>query len=95
MVEEIINKDYTDAYQDYVVTDKSRPILSPDRSLGSVIKLLTPSPTRYKEAYNEWLRTIPHYVKGLVFIVKRFYKQMGQRLAQVFYGRYNRRSPRK
>ncbi len=74
MVEEIINKDYTDAYQEYVVTDKSRPVLSPDRSLGSVIKLLTPSPTRYKEPYNDWLKTIPHYVKGLVFIVKRFYK---------------------
>jgi phosphoenolpyruvate carboxykinase (diphosphate) len=74
MVEEIINKDYFKAYQDYVVTDKSRPILSPERSLGSVIKLLTPSPTRYTEQYNEWVRTIPHYVKGLVFIVKRFYK---------------------
>src|SRR5690606_37603546 len=65
MVEEIISKDYTDAYQANVVTDKSRPILSPDRSLGSVIKLLTPSPTRYTAEYNEWLKTIPHYVKGL------------------------------
>lgn len=73
-VEEIINKDYTDAYQEFVITDKSRPILSPKRSLGSVIKLLTPSPTRYTKEYNEWLETIPHYIKGLVYIVKRFYK---------------------
>ena len=34
-----------------------RPILSAERSLGSVIKLLTPS-TDYSEEYNDWLRTI-------------------------------------
>ncbi len=73
-VGEIISKDYSNAYMDYVITDKSRPILSPERSLGSVIKLLTPSPTRYTQEYNNWLLTIPHYIKGLVYIVKRFYK---------------------
>lgn len=73
-VEEIINKDYSTAYQEHVVTDRSRPILSSQRSLGSVIKLLTPSPTRYSREYNDWLETIPHYIKGLVYIVKRFYK---------------------
>jgi phosphoenolpyruvate carboxykinase (diphosphate) len=73
-VGEIISKDYSNAYMDYVITDKSRPILSPERSLGSVIKLLTPSPTRYTPEYNKWLETIPHYIKGLVYIVKRFYK---------------------
>ena len=84
-VEEIINKDYADAYQDYVKTDKSRPILSPERSLGSVIKLLTPSPTRYTEAHNEWLESIPHYIKGLVYIVKRFYKpEWGNNWRQFF-----------
>ena len=84
-VEEIISKDYTDAYQDHVITDKSRPILSPKRSLGSVIKLLTPSPTRYTKEYNEWLETIPHYIKGLVYIVKRFYKpEWGNNWRQYF-----------
>lgn len=74
MVEEIINKDYSDAYQDHVITDKSRKILSPNRSLGSVIKLLTPSKSRYTQEYNQWLETIPHNIKGLVYIVKRFYR---------------------
>ncbi len=84
-VEEIINKDYTNAYLDHIVTDKSRPVLSPKRSLGSVIKLLTPSPTRYTKEYNEWLETIPHYIKGLVYMVKRFYKpEWGDNWKQYF-----------
>ena len=84
-VEEIINKDYTNAYLDHVITDKSRPILSPSRSLGSVIKLLTPSPTRYTREYNDWLETIPHHIKGLVYIVKRFYKpEWGKNWRQYF-----------
>ena len=74
-VEEIINKDYSDVYLDHIKTDRDRPILSPKRSLGSVIKLLTPAPNRYKPEYNEWLRSIPHHIKGLVYLVKRFYKQ--------------------
>jgi hypothetical protein len=74
-VEEIINKDYSHVYRDNVnVSGGERPILSPSRSLGSVIKLLTPSPARYKEDYNEWLRDIPHNIKGLVYLVKRFYR---------------------
>lgn len=73
-VEEIINKDYSDIYLDHIKTDKDRTLLSSKRSLGSVIKLLTPAPNRYKEEYNEWLKEIPHHIKGLVYIVKRFYR---------------------
>lgn len=51
----------------------SRPILSNSRSLGSVIKLLTPSPD-YSDDYNAWLATIPNYVLAMLFIIKRFYK---------------------
>jgi hypothetical protein len=51
-----------------------RPILSDDRSIGSVIKLLTPSEADYNLAYNRWLGTIPQHVKELVFVVKRFYR---------------------
>ncbi len=54
-------------------TDR-RPILSPERSLGSVIKLLTPSRREYADAYNAWLAGIPQYIKELVYVVKRFYK---------------------
>jgi len=50
----------------------SRPMLSPERSLGSVIKLLTPSDS-YTEEFNEYLKAIPNYIKALVFLVKRFY----------------------
>lgn len=74
-VEEIINKDYSKRFKEiYPDAGESRPILSPERSLGSVIKLLTPSPSRYNDEYNKWLKSIPHYIKGLVYIVKRFYK---------------------
>ncbi len=50
----------------------TRPILSPDRSLGSVIKLLTPS-TRYTPEFNAWLGQIPNHVYAIVLIIKRFY----------------------
>jgi hypothetical protein len=74
-VEEIINRDYSNKFRDPAQnTHSSRPLLSPARSLGSVIKLLTPSPSLYTDAYNAWLESIPNYIKGLVFIVKRFYK---------------------
>lgn len=49
----------------------SRKILDPTRSLGSVIKLLTPSPD-YTQEYNDWLRSIPSHIYALVFIIKRF-----------------------
>ena len=52
-----------------------RGILSPERSLGSVIKLLTPSRADYNAEYNAWLDSIPQHVKELVFVVKRFYDQ--------------------
>jgi phosphoenolpyruvate carboxykinase (diphosphate) len=51
---------------------KSRRILSSARSLGSVIKLLTPS-EEYTDEYNAWLKSIPYHIKDLVLLVKRFY----------------------
>lgn len=51
-----------------------RPILSQDRSIGSVIKLLTPSRSEYHADYNAWLTRIPPYVKELVYVVKRSYR---------------------
>jgi hypothetical protein len=50
-----------------------RPILSLERSLGSVIKLLTRSED-YTDAYNEWLRQLPQTIRQLVFAVKRYYR---------------------
>jgi len=72
-VHDLIERDYSGRAKDKPKLDK-RPILSPERSLGSVIKLLTPAPREYLAKYNEWLDSIPQYIKELVFVVKRFYK---------------------
>lgn len=72
-VAELINRDYSVRFKDRKKKD-DRPILSSERSLGSVIKLLTPSTRDYTSAYNTWLKSIPQYIKELVFVVKRFYK---------------------
>jgi hypothetical protein len=76
-VQEIFDRDYGNRWRagsavapDYAKTP-SRPLLDPRRSLGSVIKLLTPSPD-YTDDYNAWLASIPNYIYSLVFIIKRF-----------------------
>jgi len=75
LAEEIIFKEFGDRFIDPArCKPKGRPILSRERSLGSVVKLLTPSVNVYKDTYNEWLRTIPQHVIDLVLIIKRFYK---------------------
>lgn len=74
-VAKLITRDYSSRFRDSARNGKDqRPLLSRERSLGSVIKLLTPSPKDYADEYNEWLESIPQYVKELVFVVKRFYK---------------------
>ncbi len=76
-VEALLTHDYSDRFHSRSA-DNSRPILSPERSLGSVIKLLTPSATLYTDAYNAWLDTIPHPIRELTYLVKRFYQpEMG------------------
>jgi hypothetical protein len=52
---------------------QSRPLLGPERSLGSIIKLLTPS-EEYTDEFNAYLDAIPTHIKELLLIVKRFYK---------------------
>ncbi len=78
MVQEIVDRKFADrwtpemkAKQNYQVYP-SRPVLSPLRSLGSVIKLLTPS-EEYTEEYNAWLKSIPPHIYALVYAIKRFY----------------------
>jgi len=78
LVEEILARDYGDRFLHDIPNKRpgpSRPILSPARSLGSVIKLLTPSQADYTEAYNQWLESIPDHIKALIFIIKRFYRE--------------------
>lgn len=72
-VDDLLHRDYSDRFLDKSKKD-ARAILSPDRSLGSVIKLLTPSAEDYTPEFNAWLEAIPQYVKELVFVIKRFYR---------------------
>ncbi|MCA8991981.1 MAG: hypothetical protein KDA88_08380 [Planctomycetaceae bacterium] len=78
-VREICNRDYSNRWNEVAAKQQSygefpsRPVLSPRRSLGSFIKLLTPS-SEYNAEYNEWLKSIPNHIYALVFIIKRFYE---------------------
>jgi hypothetical protein len=72
-VDDLINRDYSNRFTDKTRVDH-RKILSPERSLGSVIKLLTPDEHDYTPEYNAWLAGEPQHVKELVFVVKRYYK---------------------
>ena len=73
LVVELIQRDYSDRFKDKTKLDQ-RLILSAERSVGSVIKLLTPAPREYKAEYNEWLESLPQHIIELVFVVKRYYK---------------------
>ncbi len=77
LLDQIFDKDYSDCLKPGLPSDyakaPSRRILSADRSLGSVIKLLTPNESLYTSEYNAWLESIPNHVRALVFVIKRFY----------------------
>lgn len=75
-VDAIFKRDYREALrpEHRAAVDNSRPILSADRSLGSVVKLLTPNPIDFTPEYNAWLESVPNYVRALVFVIKRFYR---------------------
>jgi hypothetical protein len=78
LVQSIFDRRYDDARLPGVRApegrESSRPILSPERSLGSVIKLLTPNPAEFTPQYNAWLESIPNHLRALVFVIKRFYR---------------------
>src|SRR6185369_4600201 len=72
-VAEIVKMDFSNCFR-VPTTDAraSRPLLSAERSLGSVIKLLTPSDD-YTDEHNAWVRSLPQTIRSLVFIVKRYH----------------------
>lgn len=73
-VDAILKRDYRGRFREaHREPVRARPILSPERSLGSVVKLLTRSPD-YTDEYNEWLADIPRSIRELVLLVKRLYK---------------------
>ncbi len=73
-VDEIINYDYSTRWK-VVLPDvgPSRSFLSKERTLGSAVKLLTPSDD-YNEEYNRFLEEIPQHVRTLALFVKRHYR---------------------
>jgi phosphoenolpyruvate carboxykinase (diphosphate) len=78
-LDEIFNYDFSTRWRpdspekpDYSQT-QSRSVLDSKRSLGSVIKLLTPS-RDYTDEYNKWLASIPTHIYAMAFIIKRFNK---------------------
>lgn len=72
-VAEVFAKDYSAIYRNRPPDARTRrPILSSERTLGSVIQLLTPSP-EYTDPHNEWVRQLPQTIRQLVFTVKRYY----------------------
>jgi hypothetical protein len=73
-VAEILRMDFSAIYPNREPDSRTRrPILSFDRSLGSVIQLLSPS-REYSEAHNEFVRSLPQTIRQLVFTVKRYYQ---------------------
>lgn len=73
LCQQIFDRDFGQRWKTpYPDPKPSRPLLDPERSLGSVIKLLTPS-DQYTEDYNQWLGDLPAYLFPIVFIIKRFY----------------------
>lgn len=73
-VDEILHRDFSGRFADPELNGRDhRPILSPQRSVGSVIKLLTPSDdfTRY---HNDWIESIPQFRRELVLTIKRYYR---------------------
>lgn len=74
MVDMLINYDYMKRWKTiYPDARPSRPFLSPHRTLGSAVKLLTPS-DQYTDEYNKFLESIPTHVKTLALYIKRMYR---------------------
>ncbi len=75
-VQEIFDHDYSTRFKpgrESEDRDPSRKPLSMERSLGSMIKLLTPS-SSYTDKYNDWLDGISPRILALAFLIKRFYR---------------------
>jgi phosphoenolpyruvate carboxykinase (diphosphate) len=74
VVDMLINYDYSKRWKVTLPSSgESRPFLSAKRTLGSAVKLLTPS-EQYNDAYNAFLRSIPDYIITFALYIKRLYR---------------------
>jgi phosphoenolpyruvate carboxykinase (diphosphate) len=73
-VKPVLNKNFWDRFPKPRKTAKqSRPVLDPKRSLGSVLRLLTPNED-YTDEHNLYVNGLPKEVIEMVLIIKRFHK---------------------
>jgi phosphoenolpyruvate carboxykinase (diphosphate) len=73
-VAEIFQRDFSSIYKSRPPDIRSRrPILSSDRTFGSVIRMFTTSP-EYTDEHNEWVRRLPQTTRQLLYTVKRYYR---------------------
>ena len=73
-VEEIFTRDHSHRYAEPSWNGKdTRPVLGDERSMGSIIKLLTPN-KEFSDEHNAWLRTIPQHVLELAYVIKEAYR---------------------
>lgn len=73
--DEIIEYDYSKRWANYDPSlPPSRSFLSKGRTLGSAVKLLTPS-SKNSDEFNEFVKNIPVHIRSLVLFVKRLYRQ--------------------
>lgn len=75
IVKDILEHDYSNCFEPQYAPQRSpsRKILSMERSLGSVVKLLTPN-KEYTKEHCEFICGIPSHIRSVVFAIKRFYK---------------------
>jgi hypothetical protein len=73
-VAEIVRKDFSTIYKSRRDASRTkRPILGPERTLGSVIQLFTPS-SEYTDEHNAWIREQSQTTRQLLFTVKSYYR---------------------
>ena len=74
LVDQLLKRDYGDRYRHPRNPGaESRSILDPDRSLGSVMRLFTPSDA-FTDEYNDFIATIPKTVRDFILTLKRYWK---------------------
>ena len=77
LVKEVLERDYTGCFEPQYAKRQARnpgrKILAMDRSLGSVVKLLTPN-NEYTKEHCKFIHSIPSHIRSIVFAIKRFYK---------------------
>ncbi|OQY02187.1 MAG: hypothetical protein B6I20_07185 [Bacteroidetes bacterium 4572_117] len=72
--DKLINMDYSNRWKNIRPdAEPSRSFLSPERTLSSAVKLLTPS-DKCSDEYNKFVESIPDHIRTFVLYIKRLYR---------------------